>query len=174
MDKLLMQLFAENDYTLPKSDKEAFHLQHNFRFGIAKTTPTDPTAWSEYMAVAGGITEIEVESNEETETDFYYDGGGMGETSVIGMTKTWTFEGHRKYGNPAQDYILDELSHTMGDSRKVYFFVRFPNDIILHAPATVSEIKDPSGSANTKGEISFAISFDGLPNKVMPTQQVAP
>ena len=169
MNKLDLQKFALEDYPIKLDEKSAFLLQHEFRFGISELKPTDPVEWEEYLPVATGITNIDPESEEESEDVFYYDGGGESEKTVTGRTRQWTFEGHRKYGNQAQDLIFDKIAHLTGDGRSIYFLIRYPNDIILHGEATVSDIKDPGGEANGKGEISFVISFKGSPSRVVPT-----
>lgn len=114
------------------------------------------------MPIAKGITGVDPDNNEETEDTYYFDGGGAAETDVTGYKLSYAFEGHRNYGDPAQDYIMGLATKT-GPERKVDFTVTEPNGDKYQGTATVSDIKLPGGDANSKGEIEFTISYDGKP-----------
>lgn len=137
----------------------SFLLNYGYLFEIRKlmAPPNSPM-----MRIAAGIKSTDPDNNEETEENAYYDGGGASERDVIGSMLSYGFEGHRKYGDEAQDYIF-KLVNKLGPDRKVFFKVTEPNGDRWEGPATVSEIKLPGGDANAKGEISFTISFDGQP-----------
>jgi hypothetical protein len=140
----------------------SFLLNHNYRFGIKKlnAAPTDPK-----LLIAKGITSVDPDNNEESEETYYFDGGGAAEIDITGFMMSYGFEGHRNYGDPAQDYIMS-LANKTGPDRKCWFEVIEPNGDKWEGPATISEIKLPGGDANAKGEISFTISFDGQPTFV--------
>lgn len=149
--------------------KGAFLLQYNYKFEIAPLAKKDDE--ESFLTLAGGITSIDPENEEEIEQDYYYDGGGEAESEVVGLQKIISFEGHRKYGDPAQDYIYQDLTHKKGPERRVYFRETFPDGAALEGEATVANIKDPGGDANSKGEIEFEIHFNGQPKYTPPTKE---
>lgn len=133
-----------------------FLLNHGYKFSIKKGATTE-------MTIGAGITGVDPDNNEETEDTFYYDGGGSATTDVTGFKMSYSFEGHRKYGDSAQDFIMG-LANKTGPDRKVdTFTVTEPNGDKWAGPATISDIKLPGGDANSKGEIEFMISYDGAP-----------
>lgn len=140
----------------------SFLLNHNYRFGIKKlnATQSDPT-----MDIGEGITSVDPDNNEESEETYYYNNGGAASRDITGFMLSYGFEGHRFYGDLAQDFIMS-LANKTGPDRKAFFTVTEPNGDKWEGPATISEIKLPGGDANAKGEISFTISFDGQPTFV--------
>lgn len=137
----------------------AFLLQHNYIFEVDSTYNSDIPTW---LRLAGGITSIEFDNNEDISQDYYYDGGGNAESDVIGMQKTIAFEGHRKYGDLAQDFVFS-LSNEMGDARRTQVRVTFPDGTLIQGACSIVNIKDAGGDANSKGEVEFEIHFNGLP-----------
>lgn len=133
-----------------------FLLNHGYKFAIKKGTQAE-------MVIGAGITGVDPDNNEETEDTFYYDGKGSATTDVTGFKMSYSFEGHRKYGDPAQDFIM-ALANKTGPDRKVDdYIVTEPNGDKWNGPATISDIKLPGGDANSKGEIEWTISYDGAP-----------
>lgn len=145
----------------------AFLLQHGYKFDINKAVDALDTA-EDWLRIAGGIKSVDPDNSEEIAQDYYYDGDGNAETDVIGMQKVYAFSGHRKYGNAAQDFIFNTLSHVVGPERRVAFRITYPDGTKLSGPATIANIKDPGGDANSKGEIEFEIHFAGLPTVTPP------
>lgn len=143
----------------------SFLLNHNYRFFIEVTPVIGGPV--EKLRIAKGIISVDPDNNEESDETYYYDGGGAAERDVIGFMLSYAFEGHRNYGDPAQDYIMDLATKT-GPDRKVKFIVEEPGGTSLEGPATISDIGLPGGDANAKGDISFTISFDGSPVVVEP------
>jgi hypothetical protein len=141
-----------------------FPLMYEHKFEI-KTVAGDPGT---YSLLAGGINNVEPGNNEELAQDKYLDGGGFGETDVIGGQLTLAFSGHRKYGDAAQDFIFSK-SLTLGDSRRTDFRWTQPDGSIFEGSATIASISGPSGDAGAKGEISFEIHFNGTPTYTPPT-----
>ncbi|WP_255287486.1 phage tail tube protein [Bacillus sp. AFS075034] len=139
--------------------EQGFLMNHGYKFEI-DTTPGGQTPTK--VRIAKGITSVDPDSNEESEETYYYDGGGAAERDVTGYMLAYAFEGHRFYGDAAQDYIFS-LLNKVGPARKTNFYITEPNGDKWEGPATISEIKAPGGDANSKGEIEFSISFDGLP-----------
>lgn len=136
----------------------AFLLNHGYVFEIGGVGALPATK----LRIAKGITSVDPDSNEESDENYYYDGGGAAERDITGFMLSYAFEGHRNYGDPAQDYIFSLLAK-VGPDRKTVFSVTEPNGDKWEGPATISDIKAPGGDANAKGEIEFTISFDGMP-----------
>ncbi|MBO1628192.1 phage tail tube protein [Bacillus arachidis] len=137
----------------------SFLLNHGYKFEV-DTTPGSGTPTKE--RIAKGITSVDPDSNEESEETYYYDGGGAAERDITGFMLSYAFEGHRFYGDKAQDYIFSLMNKT-GPARKTTFTVTEPNGDKWEGNATISGIKAPGGDANSKGEVEFTISFDGMP-----------
>ncbi|PHB11468.1 capsid protein [Bacillus pseudomycoides] len=136
----------------------AYLLNHLYKFEINTGTKATP----KWAVIAKGITSVDPDNNEEVEEDYYYDGGGASERSVVGFMMSYGFEGHRAYGDEAQDFIFKKINQ-IGDARKTDFRVTEPSGDKWEGPATISEIKAPGGDANSKGEVEFNIAFDGAP-----------
>ncbi|HHX7185530.1 capsid protein [Bacillus cereus group sp. TH43LC] len=147
---------------------QGFLLNHGYKFEINTATTPEVPAWER---IAAGITSVDPDNNEESEETYYYDGGGAAERDITGFMLSYGFEGHRNYGDKAQDYIFSK-THKVGPERKTEFRVTEPNGDIWEGKATISEIKAPGGDANSKGEIEFTISFDGVPKftKAVPAK----
>lgn len=137
----------------------SFLLNHGYKFEIEIKTETETITKAR---IAKGITSVDPDNNEESEETYYYDGGGAAERDITGFMLSYSFEGHRFYGDKAQDYIFS-LTNKTGPARKTTFTVTEPNGDKWEGPATISEIKAPGGDANSKGEIEFTVSFDGMP-----------
>ncbi|HDR7795312.1 TPA: capsid protein [Bacillus luti] len=138
---------------------QGFLLNHGYKFEINTTSALEVPTWKQ---IAAGITSVDPDNNEESEETYYYDGDGAAERDITGFMLSYGFEGHRKYGDEAQDYIFSK-THKVGPERKTEFIVTEPNGDKWEGKATISEIKSPGGGANSKGEIEFTISFDGVP-----------
>ncbi|PEB19729.1 capsid protein [Bacillus toyonensis] len=143
-------------------DNQGFLLNHGYKFEINTTPGTETPTW---VRIAAGITSVDPDNNEESDENYYYDGGGAAERDITGFMMSYGFEGHRKYGDPAQDYIFSKM-HKVGPDRKTEFRVTEPNGDKWEGPSTMSELKAPGGDANSKGEIEFTLSFDGVPEFV--------
>ncbi|MED1012129.1 phage tail tube protein [Bacillus mycoides] len=137
----------------------SFLLNHGYKFEINTTSDIEVATWER---IAKGITSVDPDNNEESEETYYYDGGGAAERDITGFMMSYGFEGHRFYGDKAQDFIFSKL-HKVGPERKIEFRVTEPNGDKWEGRGTLSEIKAPGGDANAKGEIEFTISFDGIP-----------
>lgn len=124
------------------------------------TTPNAKT--KNYARIAAGITSASPEGNEEITQDGYYDGDGMAESEVTGGQLTFEFEGNRKYGDPAQDYIASKLL-SYGEARKTDFLWIAPNGDQIEGKATITDIVPQGGDANSKSDFSFGMHYNGLP-----------
>lgn len=137
------------------------------------TTPDKPAPT--YAPLAAGISSMEPSGNEEIAQDPYYDGKGMSSSDVTGGQITIAVSGHRKYGDPAQDFVASR-AYQYGEARKTRFRWTQPNGDTLEGWCTLANISPGSelGDANAKGTFSFEIHMNGLPTftaggaKVMP------
>lgn len=136
-----------------------FELMNRHKFEINTTPGVGPGTYAEIKA---GITNVELENNEELSQDNYLDGDGYGETDIIGAQLVLTFTGHRKYGDEAQDFIFGKLLE-LGPNRRTDFRWTEPDGGIFEGECTIANISGPSGDAGAKGEISFEIHFNGKP-----------
>lgn len=121
-----------------------------------------------YAPIAAGITNVELNNNEELSQDRYLDSDGYGETDIIGAQLVLTFSGHRKYGDPAQDFIFGTLLE-LGPNRRTEFRWTEPDGGVFEGECTIANITGPSGDAGAKGEISFEIHFNGKPDYTPPS-----
>lgn len=134
-----------------------FELNHKNEFYVDEGSAEEAT-----KRIGGGISTFGTESNEETDDTAYLDGGGVSTSDVIGGQPAVTFEGHRLYGDVAQDFIFS-LQHLYNQDRVVKFRWVQPDGTVIAGPATVMNIEGPGGDANAKGEVAFEIRFRGAP-----------
>ncbi|MER2057243.1 MAG: capsid protein [Niallia sp.] len=112
--------------------------------------------------LAAGLSSVEFSNNEEVDQTAYLDGEGFSSSDVTGGQMILSFSGHRDYDDAAQNYIYSLLTE-FGESRKTNFEWTTPNGDEFTGNITIANIEGPSGDANTKGEISFEIHFNGKP-----------
>lgn len=141
--------------------QEGFLLNsaHRFDICIDKANKDNETNW---VRVGAGVSSLDTDNNEEVDQTVYFDGGGYGSSDVTGAQLILSFSGHRKYGDPAQDYVAG-LLFKQGEDRKTYFRWTFPDGDKIEGEVTVANITPPSGDANAKQDFKFEIHFNGLP-----------
>lgn len=122
-----------------------------------------------YARLARGISSFEPDPNEEIAQDNYLDGDGFGETDVTGAQLIVSVDGHRLYGDSAQDFIYG-LQMELGPKRRTSFRLTMPDGAIFEGPCTIVNIAGPGGSAGEKGAISFEIHFSGKPEYTPPSE----
>lgn len=154
MDKIAMDLqrFANDD--------EGLLLQSSHYFQINTTPDNAEATW---RRLGAGLNSFEPTINDEVEQDFYLDSDGFASSDVVGAQLILSFSGHRKYGDPAQDYIFEELLLKIGKNRKTELLWTRPNGDQIQGEVTIAEIEGPGGDANSKGEVSFEAHFNGKP-----------
>lgn len=123
------------------------------------------TGASTMARLGAGITGMDPDVNDEISQDRYYDGEGFGETDVTGSQLILSFDGHRKYGDEAQDYIFSKLLEP-GTGRRTKLEWTLPNGDKFSGQVTIANITGPSGDAGDKGEIGFELHFNGKPEFV--------
>lgn len=137
-------------------------------------TPDAPN----YVLIATGVLSRANNISEETEQNYYMDGRGTAETAVTSQNVSVSFTGHRAVGDPAQDYILDEVLFQI-DNRDVEFY-DYDDSIPTTGPkarpngwkgiATISISDFGSGDAKARQNISFTLNFKGKPDRGMVTK----
>lgn len=137
---------------------EGFLLQSKNKMEI----DVSPDSTEQFEPLAAGITSMEPDPNEETAQDRYFDGEGFAETDVIGAQLVLSIEGHRHYGDPAQDYIYSKQIE-VGPNRRTKFRLTLPDGATFEGPCTIANIVGPGGAAGEKGAISFEVHFNGKP-----------
>jgi hypothetical protein len=143
---------------------EGLLLQSAHRFDLNITPGQTPGT---YARLGAGLNNFEPSMNEEVAQDTYLDGDGFASSTVTGAQLILTFTGHRKYGDPAQDFIFDNALE-LGEGRETDFRWTQPDGTIIEGSCTIANIEGPSGDANAKGEISFEIHFNGKPTVTQP------
>lgn len=121
------------------------------------------------IPIGGGITSIAPDFEEDSEDIAYYDLNGSTSKFTKSVTVSYAFEGHRKYGDKAQDFMRAKLFKL--NERSCYLRVVEPDGTIIEGAAKVSDIQAHGGDANDPAEFKCTISFEGLPteSKTEPT-----
>mgnify|MGYP001065812140 CR=1 FL=1 len=117
-----------------------------------------------YVRVAAGIDSVSWSGNESIAQDAYYDGDGMASSEVTGGQVVGTFEGDRKYGDPAQDYVAGLLLDYSG--RHTNFKWTASNGDVLEGGVTIANIQPQSGGPNEKTGFGFEVHYNGMPEFV--------
>lgn len=139
-------------------------LECNRRWWI-DLSANDSPQWAE---VSVGITSRGNSINEQSQE--YYDmaGRGVAESEVTGVSVSRTFTGFRRFGDAAQDAIMDRLYDL--DNRKVKFIECYdnlgsgkPNG--RQGEGVLSITDDGSGDAQNRENISFGLKILGTPQK---------
>lgn len=132
------------------------------------TDGVEPTEWLE---LAAGYTSIDPDASDNTETFAYYDLDGGEEEIVVNVPQTYSYEGHRFLGDPAQDLIAN-MEHEEGDARRVWHKVTDADEKVTTGVATVLNIKIRGGNANEFKPITHDIKWVGKPKvePIVPTQ----
>ena len=146
----------------------AMNYTNLYEINIAPNAAT-PT----WARVGAGINSAEWEGNEEVSQDPYYDGEGLAESDVTGGQLIGTFEGHRKFGDPAQDFIAGLLLK-YGEDRKTDFRWTQPNGDKLTGKVTIANIAPQSGDPNAKSDFGFEVHYNGRPTFTAGNADVMP
>ncbi|GHU24413.1 hypothetical protein FACS1894164_10970 [Spirochaetia bacterium] len=118
----------------------------------------------QWERLAAGISSMAPATNESVDQSTYLDGDGYGSSDVIGAQLVLSASGHRKVGDPAQDYIAG-IEFELGDERKTNF--KYFNSLGEEkgGPCTIANIQIGGGDAAGKKEIAFEIHINGKPYK---------
>lgn len=139
---------------------------------LLKVDTTPAASERTYVKLAKGITSAVDSHNDSTDDTAYLDGGGYGNSDVIGKQYTCAVSGHRVIGNPAQDFIVG-LQSEFGDDAKTWIQYTKPNGLRITAYVSATEIVDAGGDANAKTEFSVNFKGCGAPTITQPTSAPA-
>ena len=133
---------------------------------LAPVDPTDQTkvpgtdAW---LWIAAGIKESAPENDEETDDSGYFDGDGTPDEIVTSKKLGRSFEGHRHYGDAAQDYVASK-EYEIGDDLLVWYKEISANGKVQKLGlARLSEIEIGDGEATELETIAFKIVWISKP-----------
>lgn len=140
-------------------DVKGFLLQSAHRFQLN----VEPgTGEGTYARVAAGLTTFDPQWNDEIDQTAYLDGDGHLSSDVTGKQLVISFEGHRKFGDVAQDYIAS-LQGALGEDVKSDFRWTDPSGTTIEGDVTIANVVVSGGAANEKSTFSFEIHFNGKP-----------
>lgn len=121
-------------------------------------TPTE--GW---LKLAKYISNVSDDTDEETDDTGYYDGDGTKETTVTGVSGSYSYEGSHDPSDPAQAYIAG-LKYKLGDARKVWQrVVSADGTKEWVGVATVSAIIAGAGDATEYEDFSCTVTYNQLP-----------
>jgi len=120
---------------------------------------------SDYMPLAKWISSVSDDTDEQTDDTGYYDGDGTPETTVVGVSGSYGFEGTYDPEDPAQSYVAG-LKWKIGDDRKVFHkIVSSDGKKQWVGVATVSDIVAGAGDATEFEEFGCTITYNVLPEE---------
>lgn len=138
----------------------------NYNRNMAINLKGDAAA-DDYKLIASGILSRTNSISESKSSYQYMDNRGTADTDVTGQEVSAAFTGHRKIGDAAQDYILDDVLYDL-DKREVEF-LDYDDSIAAGSPngwkgkARLQITDNGSGNAADRQSISFALNYVGKP-----------
>ena len=123
-----------------------------------------PAAWT-YELLCAGITQIQVQVNEQNKQEFYMCGQGGASNEVTGIAPTYQISGDRIYGNAAQDYIVG-LKYALGQDRHSSVKIEHYDGTTLMSTevcdCTITDIIDIGGNSTDKVPFGCTIRLNGI------------
>lgn len=119
---------------------------------------TEPT---EFFELAKWILTVSDETEEDTESEGFYDGDGTPETSVNSVAGAYSFEGYYDPEDEAQALIASKKYKPQ--ERKVWHKVINTDGTETVGIATVTGIIAGAGDATAFEEFGCTITYDSLP-----------
>lgn len=116
----------------------------------------------EYLELARWISNVNDDSDEETEDTGYYDGDGTPETDVISLAEKYSFEGLYDKEDPAMKFVAG-LKRETGEGRKVMFKKVEPDGESAEGPATATDIVHSGGEATAYATFGCTIAWNRKP-----------
>lgn len=139
-------------------------LKNAFRGHFVQAyTPGAKEPGEEWLELAKYISDIADGTDEQTDTEAFYDGDGTEEETVIGVAGVYSPSGHYDPEDPAQALIAG-LKYKTGEGRKIWHkVVSSDGTTEWVARATVTGIIAGAGEASAYEEFACNIRFDTLP-----------
>lgn len=132
------------------------------KYSVAELTNGDAGDVTSWLPLAKFISSVEPEANDDTEDYSWFDGDGTQTTEVTSARPSYAVEGHRFYGDEAQDLIASKEYET-GDDRYIAFKKVDPNGDTFTGKATVTDITTGSGEAHEYGAFGCTITWAEKP-----------
>lgn len=141
-----------------------FALNYQYIVEVNVTPGGDTRTWA---WVGPGISNISKDNSETTSEDAYFNNGGNTKTDVTGIAKKYSVEGHRRFGDPFQDFVAS-IEDGVGAVRDTQYRITDPTGCCIEAPCTILDIKaeGPNGAANEKVAFSCSIARSDSPTVV--------
>lgn len=136
-----------------------FGINYMNKYSIDTTPEAEQPTWVE---LAPGVTEVTPSVADTVDTTPYMDGEGFNDNTVTGIDPTWAVSGHRKHGDPAQDYIAS-IAYEKGKARETHFKWEQFGGRTLTFNVTVTDISLAGGAANAKENFGATIRANGKP-----------
>lgn len=139
------------------------HFIAEYTPGEAMPNVSDGTKWLE---LAKWISNIDDDTDEETDDTGFYDGDGTPETTVVSVAIGYSVEGFYDSQDPAQKLIKNK-KRKVGDGRKVWHMVVDADQVNMWiGRATVTDIVAGGGDATEFEAFSCSIRYDSIPSEL--------
>lgn len=145
-----------------------FLIQAGYRMKFSEDQEAEKGT-GDWLDIGSGISSMDVAGNDEVDQTPYYDDGGNTSSDVTGGQEVFNFSGHRDYDDSFQNLVYNKLKWLKGNGRKGSLHITYPDGAELLGRCTIANIEGPGGDANTKGDISFEIHINGVPDVTEPT-----
>ena len=123
---------------------------------------TEPTA---YLELAKWISSVSDDTDEQTDDTGYYSGDGTQETTVIGVSGSYGFEGSYDAEDPAQALVAG-MKYKIGDGRKAWHKVVSADGTKQWVGVgTVTDIVVGAGDATEYEDFSCTITYNQIPTE---------
>lgn len=127
--------------------------------------PDTPPTEDKYMWIAKGVKETSPENDEEDDDVAYFDGDGTKEKVITSKSRGRSFEGHREYGDKAQDFIADK-EDALADDLVVWYKELVPTGkYYKEGLGRLSGIEIGEGEASDLETIKFQVNWSRTPEK---------
>lgn len=127
--------------------------------------PDTPPTEDKYMWIAKGVKETSPENDEEDDDVAYFDGDGTKEKVITSKSRGRSFEGHREYGDKAQDFIADK-EDALADDLVVWYKELVPTGkYYKEGLGRLSGIEIGDGEAYELETIKFQVNWSRTPEK---------
>lgn len=127
--------------------------------------PDTPPTEEKYMWIAKGVKETSPENDEEDDEIAYFDGDGTKEKMITSKSRGRSFEGHREYGDKAQDFIADKEDALTDDLVVWYKEVVPTGKYYKEGLGRLSGIEIGEGEAHELESIKFQVNWSRTPEK---------
>lgn len=138
-------------------------LRKHYVAEINKDDPSKEPAGAEWLWLAKGITTVDDDSDEKTDSSGFYDGDGTENESVTSVRGGYSFKGYYHRDDPAQKLIASK-KFLIGEGRNVWHKVVAPDGKEEQLQiGTVSDITAGAGDATEYEDFKCTIKWIKVP-----------